>query len=408
MDESELLLLKKKLKEIKSYKGDGTQLISLYVPPNADRSSVTKQLTDEISQSSNIKSQQTRKNVQAALRRLTNYLRQIDFRLPVNGLVLFSGNVSENPAKNDVVLLVATPPKPLTTKLYWCDSEFHTAPLEDMTQTDEVYGLVTIDKREATIAILTGKSYQIILHETSGVPGKTRAGGQSAARFERLREKAAEDFYKRVGERMSISMVDIPNLKGIIVGGPGMTKNEFLEDSDLDYRLKNKIMGTVDISYTDESGIKEMLDKATEILKDASITKERLIVNKFIEKIATNGLATYGYQEVIDAINHGKAETVLVSEGLDWIIHKYKCTSCDKFTYKIIRDKLKEHKNPTNCQQCNQKIDDEEVEVADIYDYLVDLSFNFGTKVMLISIETPEGNQFFGTFGGLGTTLRYK
>lgn len=408
MDESDILLLKKKLKEIKSYKGDGTQLISLYVPPNADRSSVTKQLTDEISQSSNIKSQQTRKNVQAALRRLTNYLRQIDFKLPQNGVVLFSGNVSENPAKNDVVLLAITPPKPLTTKLYWCDSEFHTAPLEDMAQTDEVYGLITIDKREATVAILTGKSYKIILHETSGVPGKTRAGGQSSARFERLREKAAEDFYKRVGERMSISMVEIPKLKGIIVGGPGMTKNEFLEDCEMDYRLKNMVMGTVDTSYTDESGIKEMLDKATEILKDASITKERLLVNKFIEKIATNGLATYGYQEVIESIKQGKAETVLVSEGLEWIIHKYKCESCNQYTYRIIRDKTKEEIIETPCQYCNNKTDENEVEVADIYDYLVDLSLNYGTKVTLISIETPEGNQFFGTFGGLGALLRYK
>ncbi|HNW05438.1 MAG TPA: peptide chain release factor aRF-1 [archaeon] len=408
MDESQILLLKKKLKEIKTYKGDGTQLISLYIPPNADRSSVTKQLTDEISQSSNIKSQQTRKNVQAALRRLTNYLRQIDFKLPETGLVLFSGNVSENPAKNDVVLLTITPPKPLTTKLYWCDSEFHTAPLEDMALTDEVYGLVTIDKREATVAILTGKSYRIILHETSGVPGKTRAGGQSSVRFERLREKAAQDFYRRVGERMNVSMVDIPKLKGIIVGGPGMTKHEFLEESELDYRLKNMILGTLDTSYTDESGIKEMLDKSGEILKDASIIKERQLVNKFIEKVATNGLATYGYNEVIESIMQGKAEVVIVSEGLEWSVYKYQCTSCNQFTPKVIRDKNKQITSPVLCQYCESSTNEEEVEIADLYEYLVEISHNYGTKVVLVSIETPEGNQFLNTFGGLGAFLRYK
>lgn len=408
MDDSQILLLKKKLKEIKSYKGDGTQLISLYIPPNADRSSVTKQLTDEISQSSNIKSQQTRKNVQAALRRLTNYLRQIDFKLPANGLVLFSGNVSENPAKNDVVLLTVTPPKPLTTKLYWCDSEFHTAPLEDMALTDEVYGLVTIDKREATVAILTGKSYRIILHETSGVPGKTRAGGQSSVRFERLREKAAQDFYRRVGERMNISMVDIPKLKGIIVGGPGMTKNEFLEESELDYRLKNMIMGTLDTSYTDESGIKEMLDKSGELLKDASIIKERQLINNFIAKVATNGLATYGYNEVIESIMQGKAESIIVSEGLEWSVNKYQCTSCNQFTPKVIRDKNKPITSPVTCQYCESSTNEEEVEIVDLYEYLLELSTNYGTKVVLISIETPEGNQFLNTFGGLGAFLRYK
>lgn len=408
MDDSEILLLKKKLKEIKSYKGDGTQLISLYVPPNADRSSVTKQLTDEISQSSNIKSQQTRKNVQSALRRIINYLRQIDFRLPKTGLVLFSGNISENPAKNDIVLLAVTPPKVLTTKLYRCDSEFHIQPLEEMAQTDEVYGLITIDKREATVAILTGKAYQIIIHETSGVPGKARAGGQSAARFERLREKAAEDFFKRVGERMNLSMVEIPKLKGIIVGGPGLTKNEFLEDSELDYRLKNLIMGTVDTSYTDEYGIKEMLDKSVEILKDASIVKERQLVNKFIEKISTNSLATYGYNEVIDAIKQGKAETVLVSEKLEWHIYMYYCASCNNKDYKIIKDKNKLENTHSNCSFCKEKIDEEETEIKDIYEYFFEISLNFGTKVVLVSVDTPEGNQFYITFGGLGALLRYK
>jgi len=408
MDESQVLLLKKKLKEIKTLKGDGTQLISLYIPPNADRSSVTKQLTDEISQSSNIKSQQTRKNVQAALRRLTNYLRQIDFKLPPTGLVLFSGNVSDNPAKNDVVLLTITPPKPLTTKLYWCDSEFHTAPLEEMAQTDEVYGLITVDKREATAAVLSGKSYHVFLHETSGVPGKTRAGGQSSVRFERLREKAAEDFYKRVGERVNTALVELPKLKGIIVGGPGMTKNEFLENANLDYRLKQMVMGTLDTSYTDEYGIKEMLDKSGELLRDASIVKERQLVNKFIEKVATNGLATYGYTEVIESIMQGKAEIVLVSEGLEWMVHKYQCTSCGQFTPKIIRDKNKQATAPTTCQYCESSTNEEEVEIADLYEYLVDISESYGTKVILISIETPEGSQFLNTFGGLGSILRYK
>ncbi|MFA5745239.1 MAG: peptide chain release factor aRF-1 [archaeon] len=408
MDESQVLLLKKKLKEIKTLKGDGTQLISLYIPPNADRSSVTKQLTDEQSQSSNIKSQQTRKNVQAALRRLINYLRQIDFKLPPTGLVLFSGNVSENPAKNDVILLTITPPKPLTTKLYWCDSEFHTGPMEDMAQTDEVYGLVTVDKREATAAILSGKSYHIFLHETSGVPGKSRAGGQSAARFERLREKAAEDFFKRIGERMNTALVELPKLKGLIVGGPGYTKMEFLEDANLDYRLKNMVMGTLDTSYTDESGIKEMLDKSGEILKDASITRERELISKFIEKVATNGLATYGYNEVIESITLGKAETVLVSEGLEWIVHKYKCTNCNQFTSKIIKDKTKDNNQAVPCQYCDSKTNEEEVEIADLYEYLQDMCESYGTKVVLISIETPEGNQFLNTFGGVGSILRYK
>lgn len=406
MDTTDVLLLKKKLKEIKKYKGDGTQLISLYLPPNADRSAVTKQLTDEISQSANIKSQQTRKNVQAALRRLTNYLRQIDFKLPINGVVLFSGNVSENPAKNDVVLLAVSPPKPLATKLYWCDSEFHTGPLEDMAQTDEIYAMIVIDKREATVAIIRGKSHEIVSHETSGVPGKSRAGGQSAARFERLREKAAESFYKRVGERVNAILLEEPKLKGLIIGGPGLTKNEFVEIGDLDHRLKQLVMGTVDTCYTDESGIKEALDKSGEILKDASIIKERKLLEKFIELVSKNAEATYGLKEVLDSINMGKADIVLLSEGLEWSVIKYQCQKCNQFTPKIIKDNLKKPDGIIPCQYCES--DSEEFETVDLYDYLSEISDLMGTKVTLISVESPEGAQFLNVFGGIAALLRYK
>jgi len=845
MDDANLMLLKKKVKAIKQYKGQGTQLISLYLPPDADRSSATKQLTDEMSQSSNIKSAQTRKNVQAALKRIINYLKQIDFKLPETGLVLFSGDVSTNPSKSDVILLAIVPPVRLTTKLYWCDSTFHIAPLEDMAQTDDVYGLVVMDKREATVAILRGKSKEILFSETSNVPGKTKAGGQclkeafislsngdlldineistkknlssmdfknnlfidskvvkkwdviknstytiktkapgmeikasedhiffvltpdgviektskeltkenyllfpeklsyktkdsffetkkyisklnkpsikipskldttfsqfigyllgdgslekdrvtffesreevileykklfdkyfnvnssltfkssknyyqlrvtstalvrlikeefkeikkardslipskiltssnkilasfikglydaegyvntsrksidiginnkrlaqqlqltlfrfsivsslqeydnnknpytknhrfvisisdkesiysfekninftslekqnkikkillsktemsfsrtlpvygrkvravierkgynlemfpkvsnffnnnrmmskscfkgsileyvkdksllkelskfynlpylcakinsitiekkkttmtdisvvnksfianglivhnSAHRFERLRDKYEEEFYKRVGSKVNTAFVDLDNFKGMIVGGPGLTKNEFLEIGDLDHRIKDKVLGTVDTSYTDESGIKEVLDKSEDILKETGLVHERKLINKFFEDLAKTGLANYGFQDVIDALNIGKASTILVSEGLEWTVLIFKCLSDKSRFIKIVKDKhevsdtiSKFENSPTDCPEGKAEL----VEEVDIYDYFIDISKNTSAKVELISVETLEGKQFFETFGGLAAFLRYR
>ncbi|MDD4049939.1 MAG: LAGLIDADG family homing endonuclease [Candidatus ainarchaeum sp.] len=845
MDDANLMLLKKKVKAIKQYKGQGTQLISLYLPPDADRSSATKQLTDEMSQSSNIKSAQTRKNVQAALKRIINYLKQIDFKLPETGLVLFSGDVSTNPSKSDVILLAIVPPVRLTTKLYWCDSTFHIAPLEDMAQTDDVYGLVVMDKREATVAILRGKSKEILFSESSNVPGKTKAGGQclkeafislsngdlidisnissktsltsvnfnkdkivnskitkkwsvtknktyiiktkapgmeikasedhiffvltpdgiiqkiskeltlkdyllfpeklsyknksysfntkkyisklnkpsikipskldnnfsqflgyllgdgsietdrltfyesrkdvileykklfdkyfninssltfrdsknyyqlrvtstalvrlikeefkeikkardslipskiltssdkvlsyflkglydaegyvnfskksidiginnkqlalqiqlvlfrfsiigslqeydnkqnpytdnhrfvisisdkeslasfekninftslekqkkikafqkiktkksfsrtlpvygrkvreviqshgynlelfpkvssffnnnrmisksvfktsildyvkdksllkdlnkfyimpyfcakinsinienkkttmtdisvinksfianglivhnSAHRFERLRDKYEEEFYKRVGEKVNTAFVNLENFKGMIVGGPGLTKNEFLEIGDLDHRIKDKILGTVDTSYTDESGIKEILDKSEDILKETGLVHERKLINKFFENLAKTGLANYGFQDVIDALNIGKASTVLVSEGLEWTVLIFKCLSDKSRFIKIVKNKdevsdaiSKFENSQDDCMQGKAEL----VEEVDIYDYFIDISKNTSAKVELISVETLEGKQFFETFGGLAAFLRYR
>ena len=59
--------------------------------------------------------------------------------------------------------------------------------LRDMLDIKEVYGLVVVDRRDAAIAYLKGKTIVPLLKTHSEVPGKTKAGGQSAARFCSLR-----------------------------------------------------------------------------------------------------------------------------------------------------------------------------------------------------------------------------
>lgn len=203
VDEAEVAVFKKRIKKLKEFSGTGTELITQYVPGEADRSSVMGQLTEEMSQSSNIKSPQTRKNVQGALRKISNFLKSINFKIPPNGLVVFCGNVSEREGRSDIRLFTIKPPKKLKVKLYWCDSEFHLDPLEEMIKPTDIYVLITMDKREATIALLLGKKYEVIAHYTSQVSGKFRAGGQSAKRFEHLREEAAQDFYKKISEKIN-------------------------------------------------------------------------------------------------------------------------------------------------------------------------------------------------------------
>ena len=123
--DAELAVFKKKLKQLEAYRGRHTELITLYVPYGTDRSTVMNQLSEEINQSSNIKSPTTRKNVQGALRKIIVFLKKIDFKLPPHGIVVFSGNVSEVEGRSDIRLFTVHPLKDLNTKLSWCDSQFH-------------------------------------------------------------------------------------------------------------------------------------------------------------------------------------------------------------------------------------------------------------------------------------------
>lgn len=396
---SDEAVFKKKLKKLEKYHGRGTELISVYIPYGTNRGAVMNQLTGELGQSSNIKSPSTRKNVGGALRKITGFLKQINFELPSNGLVVFCGNVSETEGRTDIRLFTVRPVKELRTKLYWCDSRFHLEPLREMLKPTNIYGLVTIDKSEATIAVLSGKRYEIIGKFTSGYSGKSRAGGQSAARFERLREEAEQDFYKRISEKCNQAFLPYGDkFSGLIVGGPGMTKQFFLEKDVLDHRIKKKVLATLDTSYTDEGGIRELVQKSEAVLKDTDIMKERAIVNAFFAELAKDGLATYGEKQVMEALERGQVEKLLVSEAIDWVVYKFVDESTG--AAEVVVDK--------NNSFDPSKHDKELVEEMDYLDYVHEKAVQTSTQLAIVSKETEEGEQFYKGFGGIGAMLRYK
>ena len=71
--------LKKTLKMLSEMHGQGTELISLYIPPKYPRSDIMNQLTTEVGQAANIKSARTRKAVQGALNRIINWIKTTDY-----------------------------------------------------------------------------------------------------------------------------------------------------------------------------------------------------------------------------------------------------------------------------------------------------------------------------------------
>ena len=404
---AEMAVFKKKLKQLANYKGRHTELITLYVPFGTDRGTVMNQLSEEINQSSNIKSPTTRKNVQGALRKIIVFLKKINFKLPANGIVVFSGNVSEIEGRSNIRLFTVQPLKELKTKLYWCDSEFHLTPLKDMAVPNEFYALMTIDKNEATIAQLSGKNYEILGHFTSTVPGKTRAGGQSSQRFERLREEAMQDFFKRAGSKFNgYFLPNIDKIKGLIVGGPGMTKQYFMDKKVIHHELAKRILGVLDTSYTDEGGIRELVQKSEDLLKDTEMMREKVTLDNFLGEVAKDGVATYGSNEVEKAMDEGRVKTLIISEDIPWIVIKKLCGHCDKEEIEIFKNPNDYEESKVSCSECKSKV--EVMEEVDYLDYMLEKANDTGAGVRVISTETSQGQQFLEGFGGVGAILRYK
>ncbi len=440
--------LKKFVQELKSIRGRHTELVSVYIPAGYDLNKIISHLAQEQGTASNIKDKITRTNVIDSLERMIRHLRLFK-QTPLNGLAAFAGNTASQEGKQDIKVWSIEPPQALNIRIYRCDQTFVTEPLEDMLESKDVYGLIVMDNREGTIGLVKGKSINMIKDMTSGVPGKTRAGGQcldpetliinfenkqkklkeikksdllkcydfknkefasgkcvnvwtskkkpllikagdleitssydhsffvfknkiidevpaeelkvgdflvsenldkiriqeidsysheiemidiessfgnflangflvhnSSVRFARLREIAAGEFYDRIAEIANQEFLAMgKNLKGILLGGPGQTKETFLNGNYLNNELKKKVIAIRNLSYTGEFGLKELVEKSQDALAQEEIIKEKKIMQDFFRLLATSSdKAVYGKKDVEKALTLGAADKILISE----------------------------------------------------------------------------------------------
>jgi len=309
--------LKKFIKKLELYKGRHTELISVYVPAGYDIIKIIQHLNQEKGTASNIKSASTRKNVITALEKMIQHLRLFK-KTPEHGLAAFSGNVAEREGQEDFDVWSIEPPIVFKTRLYRCDKEFQLDLLRDMMNIKEVYGLIILDRRDANIAYLKGKTIVPLQTTHSEVPGKQKSGGQSAARFARLAEGAKKGHFKKVAEYVKEQFLENKNLKGIIVGGPGPTKHEFVDGNYITDQLKRKIIAVKDLSYTGDFGLQELVDKSKDVLAKEEITAEKEIMTKFFDTLAKKpGMVNYGEKQVMESIKMGMVDILLLSENLD-------------------------------------------------------------------------------------------
>ncbi len=403
----ELHKLKKELERLESKVGKGTELVSLHIPPDKNLNDVMSHMRDEYSQANNIKSARTRKNVQAALEVIMQRLKMIK-QVPENGLVLLVGTIPRG-TKDKMEVYLIHPPEKLQTYVYHCDSKFYLDPLKEMLEEKGSYGLLVLDRGEATVGLLKGKNIEVVKRISSTVPGKHGRGGQSQRRFERLIEIAAHEYFKRVGEHASEVFMNTPDLRGVILGGPGPTKEFFYNEGYLHPKVQEKILGVVDTSYTDEFGIKELVNKSSEIFKDLEITKEKNLVQKFLQEVVKDrGLAAYGEEEVRNLLKMGAVDTILYSEDLESFRVKVKCSNCDYSNLVTTKDikKLEEELVQEPCPKCNENSLEIE-EYTSTLDLLIDIAESTGAKVEVISTDTEEGQQL-KAFGGIAAILRFR
>jgi len=250
-------------------------------------------------------------------------------------------------------------PRPLTHSAYICDDRFHTEALKELIAPKNCHGLIIIERGEAIIGELRGESVTTLTQLESQVMGKSRAGGQSAQRFARERERQKQEFYHKVAKNANTLLTD-PIVDTVSVGGTMITADEFVNTEYLDYRLRDRLIGTFPIHYATSQGLSQLVDIVEESLSDKSEQEARNSTDRFFNGLRDGNVA-YGISEIDTALEYGAVATLLVSTSID-----------------------QEVRNDLQARTEQQ-----------------------GGEVQLVPDTFERGKQFMGTFDGIGAILRF-
>ncbi|MDY6775246.1 MAG: peptide chain release factor aRF-1 [Halobacteria archaeon] len=341
---------KKEFERLSEIKGGNTELVSLYISPGSNIADYRDRIRTEISEADNIKSKETRQNVKSALQSILDVLGNYR-QTPENGLVIFSSK--------DETYVFDDLETPIDSSRYHCDSEFLIEPLETSLDSSTTYGLVIITENEASIGVLEGNTVRERKHMESNLHGKHKAGGQSAQRFARDRREKKKRFFKKVGQSAG-KILDSEEIDGVIVGGTEITRKDFLDGGYLHHELEKMIIGRFAVSYAGESGLRQLADAADEVISEQRINEEKELIERFYSDLR-EGKNAYGVDRVEDLVEHGRVETLLISEDVE----------------------------------------------GERYEELAEKADEMGGETEYISTDFDKGEQFYQSFGGVGAILRW-
>jgi len=411
-DSVKMYKIRKTLDDLTEKSGHGTELITVYIPKGKQLHEIISTLREEQGTADNIKSDLTRGHVVDSLGKVVQRLKLYK-KTPEKGLVIFCGAFSPEqggPLGNEVVeIYEIEPPKDLKQYLYRCDDHFHVDILKNMLKDDNLIGFIAIDAKDCGWGLLHGEKIEVLSQTGSGVAGKHRQGGQSAKRFQKLREMELTYFYNRVAETSREYFIDIYPVKGLIISGPGPTKEDFINGNYLEYRLQNMIINTIDASYAGAEGIREAFSKSQDILSNFRMVEEKKLVEGLFRHINSNsGRGVYGLKDIIEFLQNNVVETLIITDDTNLHRVEGKCKRCQNIQEEIIErpqvipKKTQFTSNP--CPSC--KAMEVEVSERDIVDYLALIAAKTGSKIEVISGSAEYGSML-SSLGKVGAILRY-
>ncbi len=396
--------LKKRIAYLSAKEAPQKTFVSIYVPFDGTADQAVDRLKNELKTNDELE-----REAESVIKRLIQHLKQVP-AIEENGLAIFAGVYSANELEQPRFgIEEVVPPEPVGSFLYEVGNLFQLKPLREMLRDPKVVGVLVLDAKDATLGVASGELTETVDHISSGVPGKTHKGGQSQRRYERERNMEVTAFFRRIADHAAEEFLQKHPITVLLVGGPGQTKSDFVKGKYLHYELDNMLLQTYDTQSADEAAVKDVLCKAEELLKSMCGPEEKKLFERFQTELRKQaGLATYGLDQVTDALRKGQVEVVLVNDDSGYAEVGTVCGKCGNTVQRVV------HKEKTEamrdlishpCSKCGGA--DFDLTEQDIVDVLEDLASQTDARVEVITSASGEKAQL-RALGGVAAILRYK
>lgn len=255
------------------------------------------------------------------------------------------------------------------------DSSPYIRPLARIQDEWESFTLVLLNSNYAKIfSVSLGKAEQK-KNLSSDIMNKHKKGGQSQARFQRLRKGAIHAFLSEVKEALE-RIAD----EQIVLAGPGQAKIQFKDM--LPKHIEERIVDIIDISIDDEQ---KLLDESVHLISEQEERKSREAVQHLKEEILKDGLAVYGIDDTLNAVKNGQVELLIIEK--DYKLKGCLCEHCQIVRAGPVKD----------CQICGGPTTE-----ADVLEEILEFAERTDADIEFTDDEE------IAILGHIGAILRYK
>lgn len=304
--------LHERLDRLSSATADRDVLVTLAVPPGESVGEARRPVETDYAEASQLDEQSFPKPLTDALETVRSELNEYD-EIPENGLAIYAGA----PDGDLVTAVFDDLPVPIDESVYRHANGFDLEPLEEITEPESTHGLLVVERGGAALGVLEDEGVDVIDTFDSDVPGKSGAGGQSAERFERDRERRKRAFFDTVADRAEQAFLGDDPVDSVLLGGTTGTIETFQEEADLDHRLADRIAGEFAVEYASQQGLEQLADQGQETLDERDREGPREALEEFFDRVGGDDPVAYGHEEVDDALAFDAVETLLVSTALE-------------------------------------------------------------------------------------------